>query len=212
MRYIAVEGVIGVGKTALAERLSQRLKAKLVLEEVDENPFLDRFYQDVRGYAFQTQLFFLLSRHKQQESLRQPGLFEDCIISDYLFDKDRIFAGLNLTDHEYALYQRVYDLLAKDVAKPDLVVYLQARTEVLVNRIKQRARPYEQQIDPRYLEDLADAYNHFFMHYEAVPVLIVNTEQLDFVRNAEDFEDLFRAIETTTSGRRFYSPKGKGRK
>ncbi len=211
MRYIAVEGVIGVGKSALADLLAKRLKARLVLEQVDENPFLDRFYQDARGYAFQTQLFFLLSRHKQQEDLRQPGLFEDNIVSDYLFDKDRIFAGLNLTDHEYSLYQRVYELLAKDVSKPDLVVYLQARTEVLLSRIKQRGRPYEQQIDPAYLEELADAYNHFFLHFDSSALLIVNTEQLDFVRNLEDFEDLFRAIETTTSGRRFYSPKGKGR-
>lgn len=211
MRYIAVEGVIGAGKTALAERLAERLRARLVLEEVDENPFLDRFYQDIRAYAFQTQLFFLLSRHKQQQELRQPELFEETIVSDYLFDKDRVFAGLNLTEHELALYDRVYQLLSREVVRPDLIVYLQARTDVLLNRIKQRGRPYEAAIDPEYLDALANAYNHYFLHYDASPLLIVNTEQFDFVRSREDFEELFREIQTTTSGRRFYSPRGKGR-
>jgi len=198
-----------VGKTALAERLAERLKARLVLEEVDENPFLDRFYEDIPSYAFQTQVFFLLSRHRQQQALKQPGLFEDAVVSDYLFEKDRIFASLNLTEHEFALYERIYELLARDIVQPDIVVYLQARTEVLQARIKQRGRPCESAIAPEYLEALSDAYNHYFLHYEAGPVLIVNTERTDFVRSQEDFEDLFRAIKTTTSGRRFYSPRGK---
>jgi len=211
MRYIAVEGVIGVGKTALAERLAGRLGARLVLEEVEENPFLDRFYQDMRGYAFQTQLFFLLSRHHQQQQLKQPELFDETIVSDYFFEKDRVFAALTLTEHELALYERVYRLLAREVIRPDLVVYLQARTEVLLGRIRRRGRPFEAEIDPNYLDELANSYNHFFMHYDASPVLIVNTERLDFVASQDDFDDLFRAIQTSTAGRRFYSPRGKGR-
>ncbi len=210
MRHIAIEGVIGVGKTALAERLARRLEARLVLEQVEDNPFLDRFYQDIRGYAFQTQIFFLLSRHKQQQQLSQQELFKGDLVSDYLFEKDRVFASLNLTEHELALYDRIYKLLAEEVKRPDLVVYLQARTEVVMSRIKRRGRPFELGIDPGYLDGLANAYNHFFMHYDSAPVLIVNTERLDFVANREDFEDLFKAIQTTVSGRRFYSPRGKG--
>jgi deoxyguanosine kinase len=211
MRYIAVEGPIGVGKTALAEFLARRLDAMLVREEVEENPFIERFYGNTRGYAFQTQVFFLLSRHKQQRDLGQTGLFVKNVVSDYLFDKDRIFAALNLTEHELALYERLYQALVEEVHKPDLVVYLQARTEVLMARIKERGRRYELSIDPAYLDALANAYNHFFMHYDATPLLIVNTERLDFVANREDSEELFRAIDTTTTGRRFYSPRGKGR-
>ncbi len=211
MRYIAVEGAIGAGKTALAERLAERLGGRLVLEEVEENPFLDRFYQDISGYAFQTQLFFLLSRHRQQQDLKQPELFDETIVSDYMFEKDRVFASLNLSEHELNLYERIYSLLVRDVTRPDLVVYLQARTEVLLSRIRRRGRPFEALLEREYLDGLADAYNHFFMHYDVSPVLIVNTERLNFVANREDFEDLFKAIQTTTSGRRFYSPRGKGR-
>ena len=211
MRYICIDGPIGVGKTALAELLAKRLDAKLVKEAVEENPFLDKFYGDMRNYALQTQLFFLLARHKQQRELAQPELFHDTVVCDYLFDKDRVFAHLNLTEHELALYDRIYKFVAEEIPKPSLVVYLQARADVLLARIKQRARQFEAAIDPQYLEELADAYNHFFMHYEAAPVLIVNTERLDFVASREDFEDLFRAMNETTTGRRFYSPRGKGR-
>lgn len=211
MRHIAVEGAIGVGKTALAERLAARLEARVVLEEVESNPFLDRFYADMRGYAFQTQVFFLLSRHRQQQELRQPELFDETIVTDYVFERDRVFASLNLTEHELALYDRIYRLLARDVARPDLVVYLQARTDVLIARIRRRGRPFEAGIDPAYLDSLSDSYNQFFMRYEAAPVLIVNTEKLDFVASPEDFEELFRAIGSPFTGRRFYSPRGKGR-
>lgn len=211
MRYICVEGPIGVGKTALAELLAKRLDAKLVKEVVEENPFLDRFYGDMRNYALHTQLFFLVARHKQQCELAQPDLFHENVVCDYLFDKDRIFAHLNLNEHELALYDSIYKLVAGEVPKPSIVVYLQARADVLLARIRQRARKFEAAIDPEYLAELADAYNHYFMHYEAAPVLIVNTERLDFVASREDFEDLFRAIEETTAGRRFYSPRGKGR-
>lgn len=211
MRYICVEGPIGVGKTALAERLAKRLDAKLVKEAVEENPFLDKFYGDVRNYALQTQLFFLVARHKQQRELAQSDLFNENVVCDYLFDKDTIFAHLNLNEHELALYESIYKFVAGEIPKPSIVVYLQARAEVLLARIRQRARKFEAAIDPQYVEELADAYNHYFMHYEAAPVLIVNTERLDFVANREDFEDLFRAIQDTTTGRRFYSPRGKGR-
>jgi deoxyguanosine kinase len=211
MRYICVEGPIGVGKTALAELLAKRLDARLVKEVVEENPFLDRFYGDMRNYALHTQLFFLVARHKQQCELAQPDLFHENVVCDYVFDKDSIFAHLNLNEHELALYDSIYKLVAGEVPKPSIVVYLQARADVLLARIRQRARKFEAAIDPQYLEELADAYNHYFMHYEAAPVLIVNTERLDFVASREDFEDLFRAIEETTTGRRFYSPRGKGR-
>lgn len=211
MRYIAVEGPIGVGKTALASKLAERLDARLVLEEVEENPFLARFYADMRTHAFQTQVFFLLSRHHQQRELAQSELFRQNVVSDYLFEKDRVFAYLNLTEHELALYERIYEFLVKETTRPDLVIYLQARADVLLGRIRQRARGFEASIDPAYLSSLSDAYNHFFLHYDSAPLLIVNTERLDFVTNREDFEDLFRAIEATTSGRRFYSPRGKGK-
>ena len=200
-----------MGKTALAERLAQRLDAKLVKESVEENPFLDKFYGDMRNYALQTQLFFLLARHKQQRELLQPDMFHETVVCDYLLDKDRIFAHLNLTEHELALYDNIYRFVAEEIPKPNIVIYLQARVEVLLARIRQRARKFEVAIDPQYLGELTDAYNHYFVHYEAAPVLIVNTERLDFVANREDFEDLFRAIEETTAGRRFYSPRGKGR-
>ena len=211
MRYICIEGPIGVGKTALACLLAKRLDARLVKEAVEENPFLDKFYSDMRNYALPTQLFFLLSRHKQQSELLQSELFSRTVVCDYLFDNDRVFAHLNLTEHELTLYDRIYAFVAEEIPKPSIVVYLQARVDVLLARIRQRARKSEATIDPEYLAELADAYNHYFMHYEAAPVLIVNTERLDFVANREDFEDLFRAIEETTAGRRFYSPRGKGR-
>ncbi|MFO7651750.1 MAG: deoxynucleoside kinase [bacterium] len=211
MRYIAVEGPIGVGKTALVGLLAERLKARPVLESVEENPFLEKFYLDPRGYAFQTQLFFLLARHRQQREMAQPELFDEAVVSDYLFDKDRVFAYLNLTEHELALYERIYAFLVKEVPTPDIVVYLQARTDVLLARIRQRARPFESAIDPAYLDSLSNAYNRFFLHYESAPLLIVNTERLDFVANRDDFDDLLREIQATTVGRRFYSPRGKAR-
>ena len=208
LRYIAIEGVIGVGKSELAKILAKRLNAECILEEVEENPFLSNFYKDMRSYSFQTQIFFLLSRHKQQLNLTQRNLFVERIVSDYLFDKDRIFAYLNLTEHELILYEKLYQFLVKDVRKPDLVVYLQGRVEKLLDRIRKRGRPIEREMSSEYLEALADSYNRFFFHYEATPVLIVNTQNLDFIKNPKDFDNLFRAIMSAPEGRTFYSPKG----
>ncbi|MEO0086040.1 MAG: deoxynucleoside kinase [candidate division WOR-3 bacterium] len=210
MRYIAVEGPIGAGKTALAQLLAQRLEARLILESALENPFLERFYADMRGYAFQAQVFFLLARHKQQRELRQPDLFNANVVSDYFFEKDRIYAAYNLTDHELALYERLYQALVAEVTRPDLVVYLQAHVDVLMERIRARGQGWAVAIDHDYLAGLTDAYNHFFLRYDATPLLIVNTERLDIVTNRTEFEELFRAIETTRTGRRFYSPRSRG--
>ncbi|MEO0074179.1 MAG: deoxynucleoside kinase [candidate division WOR-3 bacterium] len=205
IRYIAVEGPIGVGKTVLAELLAGRLEARFVKEAVDENPFLPRFYTDMQKFAFQTQVFFLLSRHRQLRELIQMGLFEQRVVSDYLFDKDRIFASLNLTEHEFALYERIYEVVRTEVPKPDVVVYLQARTEVLLARIRRRGRSFEQNIDEHYLESLSELYNSFFLRYEDAPLLIVNTDRLNYVTSRSEFERLLEAIQETRHGRRFYA-------
>ncbi|MEO0076528.1 MAG: deoxynucleoside kinase [candidate division WOR-3 bacterium] len=209
LRYIAIEGMIGVGKTALATKLAEKLQARLILEEVEENPFLPSFYQDMRTYALSTQLFFLLSRHRQQQQIAQQTLFEQRIVTDYSFFKDRIFAYVNLSEHELSLYEKIYGFLEKDAPKPDLIVYLQAPVEILIERIKKRGRSYEQDINPEYLKILSDAYNRFFLHYDATPLLIVNTENLDFVKNENDFIQLFQAIMSTTAGKKYFSQQVK---
>lgn len=214
LKYIAVEGPICVGKTALAELLARRLQARLVKEAIEDNPFLEKFYRDSRSYAFQTQLFFLLTRHRQLRELSQVemvlvdgALVPGGVVSDYLFDKDRIYATLNLTENELALYYRIYDLLKGDIPKPDIVVYLQAQVEVLLARVRQRGRHFEADIDPDYVKSLANLYNSFFFRYEDAPVLIVNTDRLDFISEDDDFEELFRALLSHRSGRKFYSPR-----
>jgi deoxyguanosine kinase len=207
-RHIAIEGPIGVGKTALAQILAERLGGRLVLEQPQENPFLPGFYADRRKYAFQAQLFFLLSRFQQQEALLQQDLFSQSTVADYLFAKDRIFATLTLEPAELALYQQVYDLLGPRVASPDLVVYLQARTEVLVSRIKRRGRDYERGIDTAYLDALAKAYRDFFFHYEETPLLVVNTSDIDFEANPEDLETLLTVIGKHRNGTSHYVPLG----
>ena len=209
-RYVVVEGVIGVGKTSLARMLSERLQAKLVLEEVEENPFLKDFYQDRERYAFQTQMHFLFSRYQQQRSLRQLDLFHERMVSDYLFQKDRIFAGLNLSERELALYERLVGWLELDVMKPDAVVYLQASPDTLMMRIARRGRPYERDMSRDYIRQLNDAYNHFFFHYMDAPLLVVNTNSIDFVNNPEDFEDLMRRILTHRQGTTYYAPIDRG--
>jgi deoxyguanosine kinase len=209
-RYIAIEGVIGVGKTSLARLLSERLQARLVLEEVEENPFLKDFYQDRARYAFQTQMHFLFSRYQQQRSLHQTELFSERMVSDYLFQKDRIFASLNLSDRELGLYERLVGWLELDVLKPDVVVYLQATPDTLMTRISRRGRPYERDMEREYIRELNEAYNHFFFHYRETPLLVVNTNGIDFVNNTEDFEDLLKRIVTHREGTVYYAPIERG--
>ncbi len=194
LRYIAVEGVIGANKTALAKKLKARLDARIVLEQFDTNPFLEKFYNDRRRYAFQTQMFFLINRYKQQEELIQEDLFSSYIVSDYIFEKDRIFAYLNLTGDELKLYESLYPLLARTLRKPDLVVFLQSGIDRLMFNIKKRGRAIEKNLTRSYIEELSEAYNHFFFRYNSTPLLIVNSTEIDFVNNENDFEELFRQI------------------
>ncbi len=209
-QYIAVEGPIGVGKSSLAERLATRLDATAVLEE-SENPFLADFYSGRTGAALQAQLFYLLNRHRQQLTVRQGDLFAQTTVSDYLFDKDKIFAYLNLDDNELFIYQRLYDLLSKDVPLPDLVIYLQAPTDVLVRRLRDRARESERETtidpDPGYLKELNEAYQHFFFHYTSTPLLVVETSQLDLAGSDEALDDLIKQINGMGRGTQYYVPR-----
>ena len=207
-RYIAIEGPIGVGKTSLAKILANEFGARLVKEEVGTNPFLERFYDDRRKYAFQTQLFFLLSRYRQQRELAQGTLFEKGIVSDYVLAKDKIFAYLNLEDDEVALYETVYKLLAPNVPSPDLVIYLQARPEVLLARVRKRGIEYERNISLDYLRMLSDAYNEYFFHYNETPLLVVNTSEIDFVESPRDLEHLVREVKSVKRGTQHYIPLG----
>jgi deoxyguanosine kinase len=193
-RYIAIEGVIGAGKTTLATMLAERFSARLVLERFEENPFLEDFYKDQKRFAFQTQIFFLLSRYRQQQEFRQLDLFYDYVVSDYIFDKDKIFASLTLGEHEMSLYESVLEALEGSVPRPDLVVYLQSGVNRLVTNIRNRGRSMEQAISLGYLRDLAEAYAHYFFHYTGAPVLIVNTANMDFVNDPECFEQLVAEI------------------
>ncbi len=181
--FIAIEGVIGAGKTTLAELLADQRKARLVLEQFEENPFLPKFYEDRQRFAFQTQLAFLASRFKQQQHMTNRDLFHGFIISDYLFEKDRIFARLNLDDDELALYDKIYQIMAGITAKPDLVIFLQSNVKRLMQNIKNRGREYEKHITEGYLSELNDAYNRFFYHYNKTPLMIINASEIDFVKN-----------------------------
>lgn len=206
-RYIVVEGPIGVGKSSLANILAERMQARRVMEIVEENPFLASFYTDRNKYAFQTQMFFLLSRYKQQQELFQQDLFNSVTVSDYLFAKDRIFASLTLDPNELGLYDRVFEALGTRVTKPDLVIYLQARIDVLLQRIKKRGREFERKFDPQYLEDLCRHYNEFFFHYGETPLLVINTSDIDFVNNEEDLANLLRVIKGMKKGVQHYIPQ-----
>jgi deoxyadenosine/deoxycytidine kinase len=207
--YIAIEGPIGVGKSTLATRLAKRLNARLVLEEFTDNPFLKEFYRDRERVAFQTQVYFLIARFKQQERLRQPDLFSRAIVTDYLFAKDRIFAYLNLTDAEIQLYEKIYDLIRPNIARPDLVIYLQARPEVLMQRLRKRGRDFESTIQVDYLEELMRAYNNFFFHWEESPLLVVETSDIDLADNDDDFEDLIKVMSRTKAGTHHYVPQAR---
>jgi deoxyadenosine/deoxycytidine kinase len=205
-RYIVVEGPIGAGKTALAKRLAQSLSAELILEEALENPFLERFYREGKSAALPTQMFFLFSRARQIEQLRQTDMFATVRVCDYLFAKDRLFAELNLDSDELALYEQIADKLAVEAPVPDLVIYLQASVDVLFERIARRGIGFEKMIDRAYLEQLTDIYARFFHAYNDGPLLIVNASQIDPVSNEADYEQLFRQIERTTGGRHFFNP------
>ena len=205
-QYIAVEGPIGVGKTPLAQRLAVRLDAAVVLEETD-NPFLADFYGGRPGAALQAQLFYLLNRHRQQLTLRQGDLFAQTTIADYLFDRDKIFAYLNLDDNELFIYQRLYDLLAGDVPAPDLVIYLQAPTDVLVRRLRERTPEEGLSPDAAYVRELNEAYQHFFFHYTATPLLVVETSHVDLSSSDAAVDDLLRQVRSMNRGTRYYVPR-----
>lgn len=204
-KYICVEGVIGVGKTSLARLLADHLNAKIIYEQPEENPFLQDFYRDPGRFAFQTQLFFLLSRYRQQQESFQTDLFHEYTVSDYLFAKDRIFAHLNLEDRELFLYDRVASLLERDIPKPDLVVYLQSSPERLVNNIRKRGRSYEKNMSDEYIQSLNEAYNRFFFHYNDTPLLVINSTLIDFVNNPDDLTEVIRQIMRSHSGIEYYS-------
>lgn len=207
IKYIAIEGVIGAGKTSLAKKLAQKLNAKLILEEFEENPFLEKFYANRQAYAFQTQMFFLVNRFKQQQELDQEDLFRDIIVSDYIFDKDKIFAYLNLSEDELKLYESIFPLLERDLRKPDLVVFLQSASDRLMYNIKKRNRKIEKDISKSYIEELGEAYNNFFFKYNGAPLLIVNSTEIDFVNNPNDFELLCKEIFRTDRARiEYFNP------
>jgi deoxyadenosine/deoxycytidine kinase len=208
-RHIAIEGPIGVGKTSLVDRLAARFEGVKLLEDV-QNPFLDPFYKGRGGAAFQVQIFFLLSRHQQHLEVAQRELFTRLVVADYTMAKDRIFARLNLNDEEFALYDRLYQLLTPRLPRPDLVIYLEGTVETCMKRIKLRAREFERSMDPDYLRRLKDAYNAFFYRYSETPLLVVNTDEIDFVKNIDDFENLVQQISRLRKGTQVYIPLGSG--
>jgi deoxyguanosine kinase len=205
-RYIVIEGPIGVGKTSLTKLLAKAFDARCILEKSEENPFLPQFYQDRKKFAFQTQIFFLLNRFQQQREIAQLDLFNQVTLCDYLFAKDRIFASLNLDDHELALYEQIFGLLTGQIPFPDLVIFLQAKPEVLLHRIKSRNIPHEKEIDFEYLKVLTEAYNYYFFHYDHTPLLVVNTSEIDFVNREEDFTQLIREINQMKKGTWYFIP------
>jgi deoxyadenosine/deoxycytidine kinase len=207
MRHFAIEGVIGAGKTTLATMLGETVKAKVVLEKFEENPFLRDFYRDPERFAFQTQIFFLLTRYKQQQELFQADLFHRFLVTDYIFEKDKIFAYLNLQDEELKLYETLVNSIERNIPTPDLVVYLQSTVSRLMQNIKARGRSYEAEIGETYIRDLNEAYNYFFFRYKTTPLLIVNAAEIDFVNNRDHYEDLVRQIlRPTRAAVEYYNP------
>jgi deoxyguanosine kinase len=207
-RYIAVEGPIGVGKTSLAKRLARSFNYEILLEQSEENPFLERFYHDPRQMALATQLFFLFQRAQQIQDLRQDDMFEPVRVADFLMEKDRLFARQNLDKDEFSLYEKVFEHLTIDAPQPDLVIYLQAPVEILVERIQKRGIEAEQLIEQQYLEKLIDAYTEFFHYYDDSTLLVVNSSEIDLVNNDKDYEQLLDFILTTRKGsRNYFNPK-----
>ena len=204
--YIAIEGAIGVGKTSLASLISMELGSRLILEEFDDNPFLGDFYTDPERYAFQTQLFFLLQRYRQQQELRQLDMFQSLLITDYMFVKDRLFASLNLNDNEMHLYDTVANLLERNIIKPDLVIYLQADTNTLMKNIEKRGRKMEQEITWEYIDALNQVYTEYFFRYQDTPLVIINTNNIDFVNNRDDLDEVINYIRQPITGTKFFNP------
>lgn len=207
IKYIAIEGVIGVGKTSLAKKLSERLNAKLILENFEDNPFLEKFYNDPVSYAFHTQMYFLMSRYKQLQEIKQIDMFHEYYVADYIFEKDKIFAYLNLQDDELKLYEKIVSLIERTIVVPDLIIYLQSNLERLMQNIRHRDRDIEKEIKESYIKDLNEGYNYFFFRYKATKVMIVNSAEIDFVNNENDFENLIAEIlKPDHSAIEYYNP------
>ena len=204
--YIAIEGPIGVGKTSLAQLLSKELGARLVLEDFEDNPFLPDFYNDPERFGFQTQLFFLLQRYRQQQDLRQVDMFQKLLITDYMFVKDRLFASLNLGDKEMQLYDTVASLLERNIIRPDIVIYLQADTDVLMKNIEKRGRNMEKNVTWEYIDALNQVYTEYFFRYQDTPLVIINTNNIDFVENENDLKEVIDYIRQPVSGTKFFNP------
>ena len=206
LQYVAIEGTIGVGKTSLANLFSEKLGAKLILEAFEDNPFLTDFYEDPESNAFQTQLWFLLQRYQQQQQLRQVDMFQHLVVTDYMFVKDRLFAALNLNEKEMSLYDSVAKMMEKNVIHPDLVIFLQADTETLMNNISKRGRDFEKNMSEDYIDALNQVYNEYFYRYQETPLIIINTNNIDFVQNPGDLEDMISYIRQPISGTKFFNP------
>ncbi|MBT7936936.1 MAG: deoxynucleoside kinase [Nitrospina sp.] len=207
-RFIAVEGSIGAGKTSLVNLLGEQYGARVILEDDETNPFIAKFYEDREAYSFQTQIFFLLNRFNQYQELAQRDLFNSVVVIDYLFQRDKVFAQLNLEDHEYRLYEQIFNLIGPKAPKPDLVIFLQANTEVLLKRVSKRGRDYEAFMDPDYLDSVNKAFNNFFFYYSETPLLVINTNEIDFVEKKCDLEELINKINSHRIGREYYNPLG----
>ena len=204
--HICIEGTIGVGKTSLAKLIADEMDTKTVLEKFEENPFLSNFYSDKKRYAMQTQLFFLLSRYKQHQDLQQMDMFTNAIVSDYMFDKDRLFAALNLTDMELDLYSRIANELQKNIVYPDLIIFLQSETDRLMYNIKIRGRDFERNMDYTYIDNLNQIYNEYFSRYDKGPLVIINTNDIDFVNNKKDLQEIINFIKQPSEGTRYFNP------